>query len=75
MIFEKVKELIVEQTGVNPDEVHLESSFVDDLGCDSLDLIELVMAAEEEFDIEIPDTEAEKFMTVEDAVEYIKANM
>jgi acyl carrier protein len=54
--------------------VTLESSFVDDLGCDSLDLIELVMAAEEEFDIEIPDAEAEKFMTVQDAVEYIKAN-
>jgi acyl carrier protein len=74
MVFEKVKQLIVEHVGADPDEVTLESSLVDDLGCDSLDLIELVMAAEEEFDIEIPDAEAEKFMTVQDAVEYIKAN-
>lgn len=74
MVFEKVKQLIVEHIGVEPDEVTLESSLVDDLGCDSLDLVDLVMAAEEEFDIEIPDSEAEKFATVQDAVEYIKAN-
>ncbi|HBM74462.1 MAG TPA: acyl carrier protein [Clostridiaceae bacterium] len=72
MIFDKVKEIIVEQLGVDPDDVTLESSFIDDLGADSLDIVELIMALEEEFDIEIPDEEAEKFPTVGDVVNYIK---
>lgn len=74
MIFDKVKEIIVEQLGVDDDDVTMESSFVDDLGADSLDIVELIMALEEEFDIEIPDEEAEKFPTVGDVVEYIKNN-
>lgn len=72
MIFDKVKEIIVEQLGVDPEDVTLESSFIDDLGADSLDIVELIMALEEEFDIEIPDEEAEKFPTVGNVVEYIK---
>jgi acyl carrier protein len=74
MVFEKVKKIIVEQLGVEEDEVTLESSFIDDLGADSLDIVELIMALEEEFDIEIPDSEAEKISTVGDAVNYIKNN-
>jgi len=74
MVFEKVKKIIVEQLGVEEDEVTLESSFIDDLGADSLDIVELIMALEEEFDLEIPDSEAEKISTVGDAVEYIKNN-
>lgn len=74
MVFEKVKEIIVEQLGVDENEVKLESSFIDDLGADSLDIVELIMALEEEFDLEIPDKEAEKITTVGDAVEYIKAH-
>jgi acyl carrier protein len=74
MVFEKVKKIIVEQLGVEEDEVTMESSFIDDLGADSLDIVELIMALEEEFDIEIPDSEAEKIATVGDAVEYIKNN-
>jgi acyl carrier protein len=70
--FEKVKEIVVEQLGVEEDEVTLEASFIDDLGADSLDIVELIMALEEEFDLEIPDKEAEKISTVGDAVEYIK---
>ena len=66
--------IIVEQLGVDPEEVKLESSFIDDLGADSLDIVELIMALEEEFDLEIPDKEAEKIATVGDAVEYIKAH-
>ncbi|HEY8350502.1 MAG TPA: acyl carrier protein [Clostridia bacterium] len=73
-VFEKVRKIIVEQLGVEDDEVTLESSFIDDLGADSLDIVELIMALEEEFDIEIPDSEAEKISTVGDAVEYIKNN-
>ena len=69
---EKVKKIIVEQLGVNPDEVTPEASFVDDLGADSLDTVELVMAFEEEFDSEIPDEEAEKLRTVGDAIKYIE---
>lgn len=72
MIFDKVKEIIVEQLGVDADDVNMESSFIDDLGADSLDIVELIMALEEEFDLEIPDEEAEKFPTVGDVVEYIK---
>lgn len=74
MIFEKVKEIIVEQLGVEEDEIALESSFIDDLGADSLDIVELIMAFEEEFELEIPDEEAEKIQTVSDVVEYIKSN-
>jgi acyl carrier protein len=72
--FEKVKEIVVEQLGVEEGEVSLEASFIDDLGADSLDIVELIMALEEEFDLEIPDKEAEKITTVGDAVEYIKAH-
>ena len=74
MIFEKVQEKVAEQLGVEADEVTLESSFIDDLGADSLDIVELLMALEEEFDIEIPDEEAEKLSTVGDVVDYIKNN-
>jgi acyl carrier protein len=68
---ERVKKIIVEQLGVNADEVSPESVFVDDLGADSLDTVELVMAFEEEFDIEIPDEDAEKIANVGDAIKYI----
>jgi acyl carrier protein len=71
---EKVKKIIVDQLGVDAAEVTPEASFIEDLGADSLDTVELVMALEEEFGIEIPDEEAEKIMTVKDAVEYIKAH-
>lgn len=74
MVFEKVKKLIVEQLGVEEDDIAMESSFIDDLGADSLDIVELIMALEEEFNLEIPDNEAEKITTVGDAVEYIKNN-
>jgi acyl carrier protein len=74
-IEERVKEIIVEQLGVEEDEVSPEASFVDDLGADSLDTVELVMAFEEEFNIEIPDEDAERIGTVQDAVDYIKANV
>ncbi len=70
----RVKEIIVEQLGVSEDEVVPEASFIDDLGADSLDTVELVMALEEEFDIEIPDEEAEKIHTVQDAITYIQEN-
>ena len=71
---QRVKEIIVEQLGVNESEVKPEAKFVDDLGADSLDLVELVMALEEEFDIEISDEDAEKIQTVQDAVDYITEN-
>ncbi|MCX7046731.1 MAG: acyl carrier protein [Candidatus Sumerlaeota bacterium] len=67
----KVKEIIVEQLGVNEEEVKEDASFVDDLGADSLDVVELVMAFEENFDIEIPDEDAEKISTVKEAIDYI----
>ncbi|CAM2953980.1 acyl carrier protein [Hathewaya histolytica] len=73
MIFEKVKDIIVDQLSVNEDEVTMEASFVDDLGADSLDVVEFIMALEEEFDIEIPDESAENVKTVGDVVEYIKS--
>lgn len=73
-IFAKVKEIVVEQLGVDEEEVNENSSFVDDLGADSLDIVELVMALEEEFDLEIPDEDAEKIGSVGDAVNYIKEN-
>ena len=69
---EKITEIIVEQLGVKPEEVVPEASFVDDLGADSLDTVELVMALEEEFGIEIPDEDAEKIQTVGDAIRYIE---
>ena len=68
----KVKEIIVQQLGVDAEKVTLEASFVDDLGADSLDVVELVMAFEEEFGVEIPDEAAEKIATVKDAVEFLK---
>lgn len=74
MEFDKIKAIVVEQLGVDESEVTMEASFIDDLGADSLDLVELIMALEEEFDIEIPDEEAEKLKTVGDAVSYAKAN-
>lgn len=73
-IEDKVKEIIVEQLGVDAAQVTPEASFIDDLGADSLDTVELVMAFEEEFNIEIPDEAAEKIKKVGDAIEYIKAN-
>ena len=72
VIDEKIKNFIVDQLGVSADEVVPEASFVDDLGADSLDLVELVMMLEEEFGKEIPDEEAEKIQTVQDAINYIK---
>jgi acyl carrier protein len=69
---DKVKEIIVDQLGVDEKQVVPAASFIDDLGADSLDTVELVMALEEEFDIEIPDEEAEKIASVENAVDYIK---
>lgn len=74
-VFEKIKEIIVEQLGVAETSVTMEASFIDDLGADSLDIVELVMALEEEFDIEILDADAEKVVTVGDVVEYIKENV
>jgi len=71
---EKVKQIIVEQLGVDEGEVTPNASFVDDLGADSLDTVELVMAFEEAFDLEIPDEDAEKIKTVKDAVDYIGKN-
>ncbi len=72
---ERVKKIVVEQLGVNEDEVTEEASFVDDLGADSLDTVELVMALEEEFECEIPDEEAEKITTVQQAIDYINAHL
>ena len=69
---EKVKEIIIDQLGVDDKQVTATASFIDDLGADSLDTVELVMALEEEFDIEIPDEEAEKIAKVQDAIDYIK---
>ena len=74
-ILEKIKSIIVEQLGVSDTAVTMEASFIDDLGADSLDIVELVMAIEEEFDIEIPDSDAEKVVTVGDVVDYIKENV
>lgn len=73
-IFDKVKSIIIEQLGVTESNITLEASFIDDLGADSLDIVELIMALEEEFDIEIPDADAEKVVTVGDVVDYIKDN-
>jgi acyl carrier protein len=73
-VLERVKKIVIEQLGVKEDEVKSDSSFVDDLGADSLDTVELVMALEEEFEIEIPDEEAEKITTIQQAVDYISSN-
>ena len=72
---ERVKQIVVEQLGVKEEEVSGESSFVDDLGADSLDTVELVMALEEEFECEIPDEEAEKITTVQQAIDYVQAHL
>lgn len=72
---QRVKKIVAEQLGVNESEIKIESSFVDDLGADSLDTVELVMALEEEFECEIPDEEAEKITTVQQAVNYINAHL
>ncbi len=74
MEFEKVKSIIVDQLGVEESAVTMDASFIDDLGADSLDLVELIMALEEEFNMEIPDGEAENIKVVSDVVNYIKAN-
>ena len=71
----RVSEIIIEQLGVTKDELVAKASFIDDLGADSLDIVELVMAMEEEFDIEIPDDDAEKIQTIGDAVSYVKGRL
>jgi len=74
-LFDDVKAIVVEKLGVKPEEVTPSASFVDDLGADSLDTVELVMAFEEKFDLEIPDEDAEKILTVQDAVNYIESHI
>ena len=74
MILDRVKKVIADQLGLDVKEITMESSFVDDLGADSLDIVELIMALEEDFDIEIPDEDAEKITSVGNIVEYIKAH-
>ena len=71
-MFEKIKDILVEQLGVDEEDVTMEASFIDDLGADSLDIVELIMAMEEEFDIEISEEDAENISTVGSAIEYIK---
>ncbi len=73
-VFDDVKAIIVEQLGVDEEEVKLESKFIEDLGADSLDTVELVMAMEEKFGIDIPDTDAEKIASVKDAVDYVESH-
>ena len=72
---ERIKEIIMEQLGVEADQITPDASFIDDLGADSLDTVELVMAFEEEFDIEIPDEDAEKIRTVKDVTDYLKTHL
>ena len=74
-IEQRVKKIVAEQLGVNESEIKTESSFVDDLGADSLDTVELVMALEEEFECEIPDEEAEKITTVQQAIDYVNVHL
>jgi len=74
-IEERVKKIVIEQLGVKEDEVTMGASFVDDLGADSLDTVELVMALEEEFECEIPDEDAEKITSVQQAIDYVAANI
>lgn len=73
-MFERIRDIVAEQLSIDPSEITEESSFIDDLGADSLDIVELIMALEEEFDMEIPDEDAEKISTVGDVIEYIKAH-
>ncbi|MCY6959494.1 acyl carrier protein [Clostridium brassicae] len=75
MIFDKVKKIIADQLGLDEDTITMDSLFVDDLGADSLDVVELIMALEEEFDVEIPDEDAEKATKVGDVVEYINSHV
>ena len=72
MILDKIKELIIEQTGVSADELDMDTSLVNDLEADSLEAVEIIMALEDEFDIEIPDEDAERFLTIRDMVEYLE---
>jgi len=74
MVFDKVKDIVVEQLGVEANDVTPEARFIDDLGADSLDVVELIMAMEDEFDLEFPEEEAENIATIGDVVDYIKAN-
>jgi acyl carrier protein len=74
-MFDKIKGIIVEQLGVNESDVTMDASFIDDLGADSLDMVELIMAMEEEYNFELPEEDAEKITTVGEAIEYIKANV
>jgi len=74
-VYSKVKEIIVDQLGVEEDDVAPDASFIDDLGADSLDIVELIMAFEEEFDIEIPDEDAEKITSVQEAIDYIESKL
>ena len=73
-MFEKVKALLAEQLEIDENEIQLDSSFVEDLGADSLDVVEMLMILEEEFDVTVPDEDAEKFQTVKDVVEFLKEN-
>ena len=75
MMFEKIKNIIVEQLGIDESKVTPEASFIDDLGADSLDMVELIMAIEEEFEIEVPEEEAENIVTVSDAMNYINSKV
>jgi len=74
-ILAKIKQIVADQLGIDEDEVVPEASFIDDLGADSLDIVELIMAFEEEFDLEIPDEDAEKITTVQDAIDYINDHL
>ena len=73
MLLDKVKQLVVDQIGVSADELDMDTNLMNDLEADSLDAVEIIMAVEEEFDLEIPDADAEKFRTVRDMVEYVEA--
>lgn len=73
-MLDKVKEIIVEQLGVEAEQIKMDSNFIDDLGADSLDTVELIMSFEEEFEVEIPDTDAEKIKTVKDVIDYIESH-
>ena len=75
IVIDKVKTIIADQLGVNENDVTMDASFIDDLGADSLDMVELIMAMEEEFNFELPEEDAEKISTVGEAIEYIKANV